>query len=129
MNWNGGGLRQYSINFGNILIYSTLGNYSEELTGYDIYIQTGGHCLLCLLFFIFFIFWKVHNYSTLDNYENGDDIVHPRKFCLEVEGLPSHGITNKDLEIFFANFGPVHEASLVYNYKDQLRFFYDFVEI
>lgn len=68
LNWKGTGLAEYSINFGNILIYSTLGNYNTEVTGFDVYIQTGAHCLICLLFFIFFIFWKIHNYSTIDDY-------------------------------------------------------------
>lgn len=48
---------------------------------------------------------------------------------MEVEGLPPHGVTNRDLEMFFGNFGPVYECSIVYNYKDKLRFFYDVDEI
>ena len=129
LNWSGSGLKEYSISFGNMFIYSTLGNSNRDVTGYDAYMQTAAHCAVNLFFFIFFIFWKVHKINTVDEYENGDDIIHPRRFCVEVEGLPTKGVSNRDLEAFFSKFGPVYECSLVYNYKDKLRFFQDVDEI
>lgn len=66
INWRGAGLSEYSISFGNLLIYSTLGNYSVEVTGYDVWMQTVGHCAICLAFIVFFFFWKAHNFQTID---------------------------------------------------------------
>ena len=62
MNWSGTGLMEYSTSFGNLLIYSTLGNYSVEVTGVDVYLQTVGHCVICFAFVLVFFFWKGHNY-------------------------------------------------------------------
>jgi cell division protein FtsL len=31
--------------------------------------------------------------------------------------------------MFFSKFGPIYECSIVYNYKDKLRFFHDVDEI
>lgn len=81
------------------------------------------HCLINLLFFIFFLFWKAHRYSEMDSFENDNDVVHPQRFCVEIGGLPKKGVKNEELEQFFQVFGPVYECSIVYDYRDKLKYF------
>ncbi len=44
-------------------------------------------------------------------------------------GFPKKGVTNEELEQFFSNFGPVYECSLVYDYRDQLKYFQEIDEL
>lgn len=103
MNVKGSGLSKYSLSFGTYLIttslgnaiYYYLGNYSQEFTGYDAYVLTGCHCLTLLIFFVFFLFWKAHKYSEIESFEEDNDVIHPKKFCVEMCGFPKTGVTNE----------------------------------
>jgi hypothetical protein len=44
-------------------------------------------------------------------------------------GLPKKGVSNKDLEAYFTQFGPVYECSIVYDYQDNLRYFQQIEEL
>lgn len=112
-----------------VCFYINAGNYNTNFTNYDAYILTGCHCLTVLIFFIFFLFWKGHKYSEIESFEEDNDVIHPRKFCVEMCGLPIKGVTNDELEEFFTNFGPVYECSLVWDYRDKLKYFAEIDEI
>lgn len=80
-----------SASFSNYLIRTTFGNYNQSITNYDAYIQTGLHCFILLTFFVYIIVWKGISFKEVKKFELDNNIVHPRKYCVEVEGLPKYG--------------------------------------
>lgn len=65
----------------------------------------------------------------MNSFENDNEVVHPQRFCVEVGGLPKKGVKNEELEQFFQTFGPVYECSIVYDYRDKLKYFQEIDEI
>lgn len=88
----GTGFSIYSPSFSTYTIRATLGNYNAAVTEYDVYVQTGLHCLAALAFFVFVVSWKVQSYKKRKEFERDNNIIHPKKYCVEVEGLPKFGV-------------------------------------
>lgn len=108
---------QYTPSFSNYLIRTAYGNYNVRQTDYDAYLQTGLHAAVCLAFLIFIFIWKGHTHREIKKFEKDHNVVHPRKYCVEMEGLPKFSCHVEDIKKMMEKFGPVYEVCIVRNFK------------
>lgn len=125
LNILGGGFSQYSLSFGNYFIKTTLGNYDRQQTTSDAYVQTGIHCFVALSFFIFMITWKGHSYRQRAIFEKDNNIILPKKYCVEIEGLPKYNVKPEEVKQVMERFGPVYDVCIVRGFKDKLSYFHE----
>jgi hypothetical protein len=71
------------------------------------------------------ITWKGHSFKEIGKFERDNNIVHPRKYCVEVEGLPKFGVKPQEIQDTMETFGPVYEVCIVKNMKDNLSYFHE----
>lgn len=114
----------HSASFSNYLIRTTFGNYNSAQTPSDTYVQTGLHCFVMLAFFAFVLVWKGYSFRQVRSFEHDNNIVHPRKYCVEVEGVPRYGASAERIKQTMEVFGPVYEVCIVKDMKDKLGYFH-----